>query len=179
MAIIKSITLKNFGVHRNRTFNFEKGFNVIRGANEAGKTTILEGIAICFFGNSALRGGWEDVVTTGEKVSSLSLDMRYGDLTIHRSKGSASVVSDDRKVEISSHKDVTEFFLRRFGIEKGTEKYIMLAKQGAIQGILDSGATDATQFIEQLAGFDQIDALVAKLKVKYPVTAAQALSEPI
>jgi len=179
MPTIDSITLTNFGIHRKRFFQFGPGFNVIRGANEAGKTTILEAIAIAFFGSSALRGGWEDVVTEGEKVGSLATNLRYGQYTVHRSKASASVVSDDGKVEVSGHGDVTDFFLRHFGIEKGTERNVMIAQQGKIQGILESGNADATKFIENLANFDQIDQLVERMKAKYPVIDQQALNQQI
>lgn len=179
MPLIDTLTLTNFGIHRKRTFKFGPGFNVIRGANEAGKTTVLEAIAIAFFGSSALRGGWEDVVTTGEKVSTLSIDLRFGQYTIHRSKASASVVSDDGQVEISGHGDVTDFFLRLFGVEKGTEKHVMVAKQGKIQGILEEGNSDATRFIENLANFDQIDQLVERMKAVYPVVDQQALNQQV
>jgi DNA repair exonuclease SbcCD ATPase subunit len=179
MPIIENIALTNFGVHRKRSFQFGPGFNVIRGANEAGKSTVLEAIAIAFFGSSALRGGWEDVVTTGEKVGSLAINMRYGQYTVQRSKSSASVVSDDGQIAIAGHGDVTDFFLRHFGIEKGTERNVIIAQQGKIQGILESGNSDATKFIENLANFDQIDQLVERMKIKYPVIDQQALNQQI
>lgn len=179
MRTIERLSTKNCAALGTRSFNFTQGFNIVRGANEAGKSTVLEAIAVAFFGSSAMRGSWEDLVTTGEKVGNLSIDLRFGEFTIHRAKSSASVVSDDGQVKISGHGEVTDFFLDLFGLKKGTENHIMIAKQGEIQGILESGASDATRFIENLAGFDQIDALVAQMKVMHPVTDKQALEQQL
>jgi DNA repair exonuclease SbcCD ATPase subunit len=179
VRIIESLKVINCGVLGTRSLKFTEGFNVVRGANEAGKSTVLEAIGIAFFGNSAMRGTWEDLVTDGEKVGSLLIELHFDQYTIKRSQSSASVVSDDGQVKIAGHNDVTAFFLRLFGLEKGTESYIMIAKQGAIQGILESGATDATKFIENLAGFEQIDNLVARMKKKYPVVDKQALEQQL
>ena len=177
MSVIKRLKIKNAGVHRNRTFDFTEGFNIIRGPNEGGKSTILECIAICFFGASAMRGGWEDIVTLDEKVSTMKLELQFGEYLIKRSKSSASVVGPDTK--IAGHNDVTNFFLDMFGIKKGTEKHVMIAEQSAVKGILESGAAAATNFIEDLAGFDQIDQLIERMKVTFPAESKKVIEEQI
>jgi DNA repair exonuclease SbcCD ATPase subunit len=179
MRIISELDVENLGILGTRSFTFLPGFNIIRGANEAGKSTVLEAIGIGFFGSSAMRGTWEDLVTEGKKVGQLKIRMKFGEFTVLRSKSSASIVSDDGRVEKSGHNEVNEFFLKLFGIERGTEKHVMVAKQGKIQGILESGDADATKFIEDLAGFSKIDALVDRVKLKYPVTDRQALEQQL
>lgn len=54
--IIKELNLKNFGKFSGETFCFEEGFNIIYGANEAGKTTIYMAIGALLFGLEKQRG---------------------------------------------------------------------------------------------------------------------------
>ena len=53
---IKELHLKNFGKFSDAHFQFSKGINVIYGGNEAGKTTIYQGIGALFFGMDKQRG---------------------------------------------------------------------------------------------------------------------------
>jgi exonuclease SbcC len=49
---ILSVSLKNFKIHRDRTFEFQTGVNAICGENGSGKTSILEAIAWVLFNSS-------------------------------------------------------------------------------------------------------------------------------
>lgn len=47
---IKNITIKSFGTLENKSFNFERGLNVLFGANESGKSTLLAFVVYMFYG---------------------------------------------------------------------------------------------------------------------------------
>lgn len=176
MHTIRRLRTENAGVLRGvREFLFTDGFNILRGKNEGGKSTVLESIAVCLFGAQAIRGSWEDFVTTGKKVSELKLELEIGPYIVKRSKGSASVTGAG--VKISGHNDVSSFFLDLLGITKGAEKNIMVAEQNNIRGILEKGPADTTKFIEDLAGFVKIDQVVAKVKETFPTLDRKTVEE--
>lgn len=174
--MLKRLKVTNFGKHRSREVIFTDGLNTVVGPNEAGKSTIaIEAIGYAFFGTSMLRETIDDTVTTGEKVTSMKVELDYDDYSVSRSKSSASVTGPDG-LKISGQAEVTQFFYDLFSIAKGSERSIAIAEQGDIQGILSArGNAKAMEFIESVAGFSQLDELVEKVKARYPSGAKAAL----
>lgn len=166
--MLKRLKVTNFGKHRAKEVVFDTGLNTVVGPNEGGKSTLgVEAIGYAFFGVTMLRESLADTVTTGEKDSTLQVELEYDQFKILRSKSSASVTGPG--ISISGQNEVSNFFYEHFGIKKGTEKSILIAEQGDIQGILSArGNAKAIEFIEDIAGFTQIDELIEKLKSEYP-----------
>lgn len=50
--MIEKVILKKFGIHKDRTFTFKKGINIIIGQNRLGKSSIFEGITFALFGKT-------------------------------------------------------------------------------------------------------------------------------
>lgn len=48
--ILRSLELKHFGKFSERSFDFRRGFNLVVGANESGKSTMMEAIPAALFG---------------------------------------------------------------------------------------------------------------------------------
>lgn len=48
--ILRSLELKHFGKFAERSFDFRRGFNLVVGANESGKSTMMESIPAALFG---------------------------------------------------------------------------------------------------------------------------------
>ncbi|MFQ5437099.1 MAG: ATP-binding protein, partial [Anaerolineae bacterium] len=48
---MKQIELIGFGQHDGRTFEFRPGLNIIKGPNEAGKTTLQTAVMFALLGN--------------------------------------------------------------------------------------------------------------------------------
>ena len=63
-----SIHLQNFRQHEDTHIEFERGLTGIIGANGAGKSTILEGIAWALYGNSAARGTRDSIRFSGART---------------------------------------------------------------------------------------------------------------
>ena len=170
---IKSVTTQSFGGLQDGTYEFVDGNNIIRGKNGAGKSSLTEAILYSMFGSSALRGSIEHAVTTGRDT--LKVEAEYGPYKIKRSKSSASVVGTD--VKINGQAAVSAFFYDLMGIQKGNETSVLVSEQGKTAGILEGKPGEVNALIESLAGFDQIDALIDRVKEKFPAGNKALLEE--
>lgn len=72
---IRSIHLRNIKSHRDRTFEFTSGINVLSGPNGIGKSTIFEAIGYALFGVDA-----RDFVSNSDRF--LSIGSKRGEITI-------------------------------------------------------------------------------------------------
>ena len=164
---IKKLSLTNFGITENYSTDLVDGMIVVRGRNGSGKSTrFTQGILYTLFGSTTLEATFEDTVTEGKKPSALKSELQYGPYTVKRSKSSASVTGND--ISITGQEAVSEFFRELFGIQKATENLILVAEQGNMAGVFKKKKGEVTRFIESIAGFDQIDELIEKVKLKYP-----------
>jgi len=73
------VILVNFRCHRNQTYRFSPGLNLIDGTSGNGKSTILEAIHFCLIGKA------RNVCTRGEKKCSVTL--LWNGFTIQRTRG--------------------------------------------------------------------------------------------
>lgn len=164
---IEWIKVKNFGRIKSAEQSYIDGLIVVRGGNGSGKTTITVQCPLyCLFGSSTLDSPLADTVHEDAKPSGMSVEMKYGPYITFRSKASASVVGNG--VSISGQAEVTDFWYDHFGLAKGTEEAVLLAKQGETAGILTGKSGEITTVIEDLAGFYQIDSIIEKVKVQFP-----------
>jgi DNA repair exonuclease SbcCD ATPase subunit len=189
--MLLQLKLKNFRQHEDKTFDFTEGLNVIRGMNEAGKTTVLEAIGYGAFGADACRDPLDQVVTWGKSQKELAVEqlwllngVRYH---LKRSKAGAEITYgtyDDETPprfarpggRVVGQSDVTRFMQTLFGCDAKVAGKLMLASQGAIRGALAEGPTKTAELIETLADFNQIDRIVEALQANYvtgPVTLAE------
>lgn len=111
---MKSITFKNFGIHKDRKFVFKPGINVIKGQNRTGKTWIFEGVCYGYFGKTK-SSKIEKIINYDAKQAIVTIE---SDLQIKRSRTKATTKLEkptktvlDTKVNLS----YTEF-LRMFYI---------------------------------------------------------------
>ncbi|MCI8589299.1 MAG: AAA family ATPase [Clostridiales bacterium] len=77
---IKNITIGAFGAIENQTIDFEKGVNIIEGANESGKSTICAFIKFMFYGLSAKGAGG---LSERKKYMPFDANCVFGTLTLH------------------------------------------------------------------------------------------------
>ena len=75
--MLRTLTLKNFRKHEDAEFNFTDGLVVVRGANEAGKSTLGEAVLYALFGSSMLRESLDAVVTYDKPESSLKVALTF------------------------------------------------------------------------------------------------------
>lgn len=172
--MLKQVRIKNFRKLRDVTVDFTPGLNVVRGANEQGKSTLLESITYALFGVSACRTSLAEMVTWGEKESTLKVELSFvvehTTYTIKRGKSGAEItwttpalIHRDRECTLAQEgravgqKEVAEKVGRIFGMPSKSINYLVLAGQGNIRGALSEGSAKTSELIEQLANFRVID----------------------
>jgi len=165
------IKLKCFRQHRDLEINFEAGVIALRGANEAGKTTLLEALAYSHFGAVALREPLAEVVTYGEKDSALKTETTFRangvDYITTRSKSGAQVCVGT-KVVCTGQTEVRKFWEAQHGASWETVTNLMLASQQGLRGALSKGPGAAVELIENLANFSLIEHVIALVQKHLP-----------
>jgi DNA repair exonuclease SbcCD ATPase subunit len=166
--MLKKLTLKNFRKHTNASFDFSEGLHVVGGANEGGKSTMLEGAAYAMLGVKALRSPLSETVTWDEPEGSLKATLEIlideVDYTITRSKSSAEITYAGGIV--TGQTEVTNFITSKLKVDANSASKLMLSTQMDIRGALEAGPKATTELIEKLAEFDQIDHLIEIMQEK-------------
>ena len=164
--MLKHIKLTNFRKHTDTELPLQNGLMVLRGSNEAGKSTLIEAICYALFGVKALRSPLEDTVTHGEPVNTLKVVLTAVidgvEYVVKRGKSGAEVVYDDGRV--TGQTETTNFLCAKMGVDPAMAAKLMLSAQNEIRGALDAGTKATTELIERLSEFDQIDLLVERMQ---------------
>ena len=166
--MIESLKLQNFRKHRNTEVNFAQGLHVVRGPNEGGKSTLIEGILYALGGVRTLRDSLEDCVTWDEPLSSLKVTLvivvdsvRY---TVTRSKSGCECIYAGGTC--TGQSEVTNFMARLLKADMATASKLMMSSQLDIRGALEAGPKATSELIERLSEFSQIDDLIELMGAK-------------
>ncbi len=164
--MLNRIKLSNFRKHRDTDLPLQQGLVVLRGLNEAGKSTLIEGICYALFGVKALRSSLEEAVTWGEAVATLKADLWVVvdgvEYHIRRGKSGAEVNYDGGRV--TGQNEVTNFMCTKMRVDPVAAARLMLSNQNEIRGALEAGPKATTELIEKLSEFDQLDTLVERIQ---------------
>lgn len=164
--MIRSLTLKNFRRHRELDLVLSPGLNVLRGANESGKSTILEGVLYALYGAKALRSPLAETVTWGCKEHELSVTLQIvvdgKPYTFTRSKGGAECNYEGGKVV--GQNEVSAFAAQLLGADVKTAAALMMASQSGLRGALDEGPAAVSALMARLADFDLIDRIIERMQ---------------
>lgn len=180
---LHSLKMRAFLIHEDRTLNYTPGLNVIRGANENGKSSSAEALGYLLVGSSALEKSLEDTVNYNAKSkSALRVDGAFShdgvEYIAYRSATGAEI-SSGGKVLCTGQKQVTQYIENLLGLPAGRAHHILFANQNEVRGVLAVGPTAASEFIEKLAGFSEIDALIKKAVDTLPNGNTEALESQI
>lgn len=167
--MIKTLTLRNFRKHRDLTINLTGGLNALRGSNESGKSTVLEGVLYALYGAKALRNSLAETVTWGHKEHELSVRLVITvdgtDYCFTRSKGGAECNWPVAN-KVVGHNEVSAFSAHLLGADAKTAAALMMASQSGLRGALDDGPTAVSSLMGKLADFDLIDRIVEQAQAK-------------
>ncbi len=165
--MIKTLTLKCFRKVLDDTMVFSGGLNVLRGANEASKTTRLEAIAYALYGARALRDSLAQCVTWGHKEGELKVELvievEGKAYSYRRSKWGAEVYVGSR-LFVTGQAEVTNLSAQLLGADAKTASSLMLADQSGLRGALDDGPAAVSGLMAKLADFDTIDRIVEAMQ---------------
>lgn len=169
--MINYVKLKNFRKHTDTKTSFTGGLQVLRGQNEAGKSTNLESICYALFGTSALRTSLDDTVTWGQPVGSLKVecsvtidDIEY---IFTRSKSGAEIHYGVDGF-VSGQRETKAFAETLLGCSADVASLLIMADQNAVRGVLSKGAGDSSSLVEKLADLGVIETLIDKVQDQLP-----------
>ena len=178
--MINKLKLEYFRQHRDLTVDFTSGINVIRAANEGGKSTLLEAISYAMFGSHSLRTSIDDAVTWGEDTKklrvSLALTVDSHSIIFTRSKAGAEVVVDGN-VHVTGQNEVSAYAANMLGAEPKTASKLMFASQNGLRGALEEGPKALSVMIEQLADMDVFDKILEAAQDKLVLGSPALLEE--
>ncbi|UCV26699.1 AAA family ATPase [Ferribacterium limneticum] len=175
--MLNQLRLTCFRKHVDRVIDFTNGLNVVRGANEAGKSTMNEAILYALFGSKLLRESLDDTVTWGHKANALKveLDIIADRLyTFKRSTSGAEVVSDG-KVLVTGQTEVSAFATNLLGADGKSIQRLMFANQGNLRGALEEGPKAVATQIEVLCSFDVFDQIIERMQEKLTIGSPSVL----
>lgn len=181
MARLVSARLKYFLKHEEIEVEFSEGLNVIRGANEAGKSALMEGIGYCLGGSSMLSRTIGDTVNWNAKgKASLKTEVDFvcndQSYLCKRSVSGAELFRGDQ-LYVTGQNEVTAEVERLFAIPAGKMALTMFAYDEDIRGVLSAGNTAAAEFIEKIADFAGLDKLITDVAASIPSGPTSALVE--
>lgn len=166
--MIKRLKLKNFGCHTDLEVNFGRGMQMIKGVNEAGKSTLLLALVYAFGGARALPKTLVRMVTWGQPEASLRVELDFDHagqaFSITRHKNGAELRGPG--VTASGQDEVTRFVYGLFGITQDMLPKLLLAKQSGLQEALAAGTTST--LIEKLSNVGLIDELINLVQTELP-----------
>lgn len=175
--MITKIRLTNFKTHRDLEIQFGSGLQTIRGAVEAGKSSLIEAIAYGFLGSAVLPATLAETVTWGQPESSLRVELEFlhagQPFSIYRGKSGAELTGAG--VRASGQAEVTRFCEGLFGCPASVVKQVLLATQGDLRGTLDAGPGETVQLIERLGNVELLDSIVGKIQDQLPCGSTLAL----
>jgi DNA repair exonuclease SbcCD ATPase subunit len=171
--MITDLVMMNYRQFAYQELQFSPGLNVIRGMNNAGKTTIQEAIAFALFGPSAIRDTAKSWVREGSKTGSVTLLMEVsGDrIKIMRSNTGAKLWINDVE-ETQYRKEATAAIAERLGLSPATFLlgYNIRQKEIDFFSSLTKGRRRAE--IERLLSISRVDNAISIVKGKVATTNA-------
>ena len=161
--MISNVSLNSFRQHESLYIEFKDGLNVLKGANESGKSTVVEAILYALFGAKTLRDTFAETVTWNKKESDLSVVLTLvGGIVFSRSKAGAEVIAGG-KVIVTGQNEVTGYATNLLGADAKTASNLMLSDQTGLRGALDEGPAAVSGLMSKLADFDLIDRILTAM----------------
>ena len=158
--MIKRLKLKNFGCHPDLEVTFGRGLQMLKGANEAGKSPLILALVYAFGGARALPKTLARMVTWGQPEASLRVELDFDHagqaFSITRHKNGAELRGPG--VTASGQDDVTKFVNGLFGITQDMLPKLLLARQSGLQESLAAGTSST--LIEKLSNVGLVDELI-------------------
>lgn len=143
------------GRHFDRTIDFTTGMTAITGANEAGKTLVLEMIEFLLFGSAALRGKAEDYKALKAQGTVSIRGTRY---RIERTIRSAGIALGDDVLAVGT-KPVNARILQILGYGLDVFRVANVANQGDAERLSRMKPTERKAMVDKLIGADQLEAI--------------------
>ena len=173
---LKSIQLKNYRRHQNANIEFPTGLIGIVGKNGSGKSSIIEAVGWCLYGNSASRTKKDEIKTTGisdTENCSVTLEMMLGPDTVKiirelkgkNDSGHASVfINGNTNAEVRGMNEVSEFIAKRTGMDHVAFFTSVFAKQKELDALSNLQPGERKKTIMKLLRINKIDDAISAIR---------------
>lgn len=161
--MIKQLKVISSVKHTGKTFDFTKGLNTITGANEAGKSHILELIAFAMFGSGALRLKASDY--TIKMVVELTLEISGKEYVIHRNLTNAKI-EQAGEIIAKSTTVVNQQVAKLLGYGYDVFQVANMASQDEIRYLSSLKPTDRKKMIDKTLGLSTTKQVIDNHKIK-------------
>jgi exonuclease SbcC len=178
--ILKKLRLGNFRRFENLEIRFTDGIIGIVGRNGAGKSTILEAVLWCLYGNKAARTGKDDIKrqNAGEKdVCSVELEFELGGhaycLTRKISgKSNKTDTSLTRQGELDAvtTKEVDQYIVQLIGLNLKGFLSSFFARQKELNALSEARPAERRNHLAKMLGVGRLDNAIENLKADIRVT---------
>jgi hypothetical protein len=179
--MLNQLNLKNFRQFEDKTVVFGPGNTSLRGANEGGKSTIIEGFLYLLGGAKACRNS--DFPRWGTKPTACKVEalmtLQGTQVRAVRGKSGAEIYVPYNALAptVTGQTECTNWFAEQMGASLDVVKKMNFAEQKEIGGLLDDKNGQVVEFIEDLSGLDIVEFFVAKIQATSKVGSTTALVE--
>jgi len=165
------------GLTLQNQFDFSEGMTLIGGANETGKSFILEMIRFALFGNKALRGTADDYV----KINcTLVCRIRGEQVTITRSKTKASLTQNSQTMMGKSIVD--RALVGLLGFDFNVFECACSITQGEVERLGAMRPTERRAVVDSVVGLDRLEDVEGQVRTvmrDYKTRAGEAPDKPV
>lgn len=169
---IVSITLNNFKQHKQRTFEFTSGINLLIGPNYSGKSTVQQAMLVALFGVSAAPGSAAEMVNDEAKNFSIVMTLSNG-YVVERTLKDASIFYENKSI-VQGHTAVTAHLIELLELSKTEFLRTYVSEQGEPQALVDMGSTELTRFVETATRMEQLNTIIKKINDMGTTSKSQA-----
>ncbi len=150
-----SVTFPTTGRTLQGEYDLKQGFGVITGANESGKSFIIEVARWCLFGSAALRGRADDYKTL---KATLMFRVKGNPYEVTRTATTAKLCTPGALVA-SGTKPVNEHIQALLGFGLDVFDVACAANQGDVEKVSAMKPAERKRMVDQVIGLDRIEEL--------------------
>lgn len=162
---LTSLTLTNFRQHAASVIEFpSEGIIGILGANEAGKSSVLEGAMFALYGADALRSTvdavrWKRAPASRKAEAELVFELGGKTFRVHRTEKTAHVYEGDSLAPIAAGTSPVNAYLRkeilRMSYDEFTRSHVCLQKD--LTALASMKPTPRQEFVREVLGLTVLD----------------------
>jgi exonuclease SbcC len=172
--ILRRLFLTNFRQYEKLDITFRDGITGIVGRNGSGKTTILEAVLWCLFGNRAARTSKEGIRRQSVSVADpclveLSFGIGETEYLLKRSLTGKSNRSEARltrqgSLDAVSTREVDDYVVKLIGLDLKAFLSSFFARQKELNALTDARPADRKDHLAKMLGVGRLDDTIQLLK---------------
>jgi len=172
--LLSRLQARNFRQYRELDLAFKDGITGIVGRNGSGKSTVLEAIVWCLFGNRAARTSKEGIkrqAAAESETCSVSLDFLLGDTAyrltrslVGRTVRSEAELIQDERIDAVTTREVDDYVVRLIGLNLKGFLSSFFARQRELNALSDARPADRKDQLAKMLGVGRLDSAFALLK---------------